>query len=195
MGNVLDHLGSNIATTSLFQLVSLGTNGVFDPISSGSWVGGDDTVVNLSFFNSDGWGTAAAFDLTDGAGAPGEFARQFAFTLGPGLATGDKLGIRWFPTVDAADFATTITTAGMSYGQFTRQSSPLYGGAAWEVPSAGSLVSFDPMVTTSYDPMNGLDLNSAGAASFQVLGVPEPATAGFLVSLLLLATGLAHRRR
>lgn len=196
MGNVLDNFGSNIATTSLFQLVALGANAVFDPIPPGAWVGGDDRVISLPFSNSDGWTSAAAFDLTDGTGTPGQFSRQFTFTLGTSLSTADKLGIRWFPTVAATDSATTTITLGMPYGQFTRQSSVLYGGSAWVVPPAGNLVSFDPMVTTSYDSANGHDPNSAGAASFHVVGVPEPATSGLLASsLLILATRRARRRR
>ena len=165
MGDVLDNQGQKIATTGLFQLVCLGANGVFDPIPPGAWVGGDDTVVGEAFANSDGWISAAAFDLANGTGAPGQFTRQFTFKVGAGIKPGDKLGIRWFPTVTAANSATTAPVAGMPYGQFTRQSSPLYGGSVWVVPAAGGLVSFDPLLTISYDPANGKDPNSAGAAS------------------------------
>jgi hypothetical protein len=169
LGNVLDEHGSNVATTSLFQLVSLGANGVFDPIPSGAWVGGDDKVVGEAFPNKDGFASAAAFDLANGTGKAGQFSRQFTFTLGSGLNPGDKLGIRWFPTVTAVNFATTTPSAGMPYGQFTRQSAPLYGGSVWVVPEAGSLVSFDPMVSISYDFLNGRDPIPGGGSTLAVL--------------------------
>lgn len=169
MGNVLDEHGANIATTSLFQLVNLGANGVFDPISTGAWIGGDDTVIDAAFPNGDGWTSAAAFDLTNGTGIPGQLTRQFTFALGAGINPGDKIGIRWFPTVTAASYVTTTPSAGMPYGQFTRQSAPLYGGSVWVVPAAGSFVSFDPLVAVSYDLGTGKDPNSAGVASMVVL--------------------------
>ena len=188
MGDVLDHLGQKIATDSLFQLVRLGGDGMFNPIPAGAWVGGDDALIAQSFPNSDGWTSASAFDLTNGVGTAGVFSRQFTFTLGSDMATGDKIGIRWFPTVKASDFALTPVTIGLPYGQFTRQSSPLCGGDTWVVPGSGSLVSFDPMITSSNDPIDGLDSNLAGAATNVV--VPEPGS----VTLIGLASLLLFRR-
>ena len=225
MGNVLNAQGQNIATGALFQLVGLGSDGVFNPFVAGSWVGGDDVLINQPFPNLDGWATAAAFDLTDGVGTPGEFTRQFTFTLNSNVFSGEKIGIRWFPTVMATDFGITTTIAGMPYGEFTRQSSssllaalntnasirgkarrastgtisafgspvtsPKYGGSSWVVPSAASLVSFDPMITPSYDSAIGQDPNSTGLASLQV---PEPgsATLAFMGAFLL---GRRYRKR
>ncbi len=168
LGDVLDAYGTKAATTCLFQLVCLGPNGVFDPIPAGAWVGGDDTVLAEAFPNADGWTSAAAFDLADGAGTPGTFTRQFTFEVGSGLQPGDKLGIRWFPTVSAGSYATTTPAAGMAYGEFTRQSAPLHGGANWVVPLAGAFVSFDPMVSVSFDSVHGKDPITAGAASLLV---------------------------
>lgn len=193
MGDVLNNQGQKVATNSLFQLVKLGNDGQFNQIPAGAWVGGDDTLLSLPFPNSDGWTSSDAFDLTNGIGTAGVFSRQFTFTLGVGLATGDKIGIRWFPTVKATDFATTVTTAGMSYGQFTRQSSPLYGGSTWVVAAAGSLVSFDPMITVGDDPINGLDANSVGTASHAVVVVPE--TSGIVTGLLCVGVAAWRRKR
>jgi len=169
-----------ISPNSLFQLVNLGPNGLFDSIEAGAWVGGDDSLIDLSFPNSDGWTSAQAFDASDGSGEAGLFFRQFTFTLGPLLPSGAKIGIRWFPTILALDFATTTTTAGLAYGQFTQLFELLYDDTTlWEVPGAGSVVDFDPMLTPSYDP-EGLNPNSAGVASFSV--VPEPKTITLLAA-------------
>jgi len=169
-----------ILPSSLFQLVNLGPNGIFDPIEAGGWVSGDDALINLPFANSDGWTSAQAFDASDGAGQAGVFQRQFNFTLGPELLSGTQIGIRWFPTIQASDFATTTTTIGLAYGQFTQLTAPLYPGTTlWFVPGAGSAVDFDQMLTPSFDP-EGLNPNSAGVASFSV--VPEPKTITLLAA-------------
>lgn len=195
MANILNAQGQNISTSALFQLVNLGPDGVFNPIPSGSWVGGDDTLINQTFPSSEGsmgMLSATAFDLTDGTGTAGQFSRSFSFTLTTVVYTGEKIGIRWFPTVAAANYSSTTTTAGMPYGQFTRQASPLYGGTVWIVPSSSSFTSFDPMVTMSYDPTNGLDPNSAGSPSFSV--VPEPRSAVCLGLGALVCIRLIVRR-
>lgn len=179
MGNVTDMNGTKIATDALFQLIDLGADGAFNPISEGSWVSGDDSLINVPFTNADGWAGTAAFDLVNGIGNPGEFSRQFTLTLGAAVFPGQKIGIRWFPTLKAADYAVSSVSAGLPYGEFTRQTSPLYGGTAWVIPAAGSLVTFDPMVTGSYDAVNGHDPNASGAASSVV--VPEPEAAMLLI--------------
>lgn len=173
MGQVSStHASLAISPTSLFQLVNLGANGLFDSIEAGAWVSGDDSLIDLPFPNSDNWANAAAFDASDGAGEAGVFLRQFTFTLGPALPSGATIGIRWFPTILAAQFGTTTTTVGLPYGQFTQLVETLYEGTTlWVVPGAGSAVDFDQMLTPSYDPQ-GLNPNSAGVASFSV--VPEP---------------------
>ena len=175
MAEILDATGNKIPTASMFQLVNLGADGEFNPIPAGTWVGGDDAIVAVTFSNSDGWANGTAFDLTDGTGVAGEFDRCFTFVVGAGVAPGDKLGIRWFPTVTAANYATTTPPAGMPYGQFTRQSSPLYGGAVWVIPAPGNWVSFDPLVTASYDPEQGSDSGALSRASNAIL----PGESGF----------------
>lgn len=192
LADVCDESGQKVSTNALFSLIDLGPNGVFDVIPAGQWVGGDDTLIAEAFSNSDGWVDAAAFDLTDGAGQAGVFSRQFTFTLAGDIATGDKVGIRWFPTIWANDFSATNTFGGLTYGQFSRQADTLYGGSTWVVPTGNSFVSFDPLVTTSYDSEFGLDANVLGWASYQV--IPEPATIAFFMPVAVALLLLARRR-
>src|SRR5690606_2831449 len=100
---------------------NLGANGVFDPISldDGSatginqWVSGDDSVLNLVFrttvggTNYDGdFASTAALDLSHSSlneSSTGRFNRTFIFEP-ENLAKDIKLGIRWFPGLQAADY-------------------------------------------------------------------------------------------
>lgn len=188
--------GTAINANAMLQLVDLGSDGVFNPISEGGWVGGDDTVITAPFApngqNSDGWLSAGSFDLSDGAGVAGEINRIFSFLLGEDIQTGDKVGIRWFPTLTANnDYASSTPILGTPYGQFTRQAAPRHGGSLWQIPTGGALVSFDRYLTSDYTATNP-DALELGSATFAV--IPEPAT----VALTLLGLGLAcstRRRR
>ena len=186
MGIVVSNGNTKVGTDALFQLIDLGIDKVFNPVVEGNWTGGDDEVIDVTFSNLDGWTTTAAFDLANGVGTAGEFTRVFTLTLNTAVYSGQSIGIRWFPTVRAQDYSATVPAAGLTFGQFTRQSSPLYGGNAWIVPNEGDLVSFDPLVTQSYDAANGLDPNSLGFASSSIAAIPEPNTAGLVLTGYLL---------
>lgn len=174
--------GMPLPPGTLIELVNLGADGVFDPIDvgvSGSspWVSGDDTLVT----------GAEAFD--GNSSTPGLLDRTFTFDLSV-LPVGTKLGIRWFPGLEASQFSlSTGPTIGQSYGEFTRQSAPINGGDIWVITGNG-VIDFDPLVTAS-SPDAGADPDSAGVANLVV--VPEP-TSG----VLSLAGGLlavCRRRR
>jgi hypothetical protein len=198
--NLTDGFGVPLPTGTLIQLVNLGADGVFNPLSlaDGSttgldyWVSGDDSLVNVPYLQSDDspgdFPSAAGFDLAEGNGTPGVLVRQMTFQNDI-LPIGTKLGIRWFPGVMAADFPNvtllSFPLVGVPLGQFTRQENPLYEGELWVIPSNGANVHFDPLFTE--DRNQGADPISAGMAS-----IPEPTT----VSLALLGTTLLlHRRR
>jgi hypothetical protein len=175
-----------IPAGSLIELVNLGADGVFDPIdldASGSspWVSGDDSLVTAPFTvggQPGDFSSAAAFDLEVGPdNNPGDLERTFTFNLSD-LPAGTKLGIRWFPGLQASNFSlTTGPAAGQTYGEFTRQSNPLYDDAVWVVTPGTD--DFDSLVTQS---AGGSDPNSAGVANLLV--VPEPTS-----WLMLLAGG------
>ncbi|MDB6172914.1 MAG: hypothetical protein JWL59_2225 [Chthoniobacteraceae bacterium] len=178
-GEFRTETGSALGTGAMLQLVNLGANGVFDSIGLASWIGGDDSVVNLPFAsgipNVDGYASAGSFDLTDGVGTAGTLDRVFNFDFDVNLNPGDKLGIRWFPHIAASNsYGSTAPAPGSFYGQFTRQGMSLYGDAEWIVPEAGSAVIFDSLITTAF---GGSDFNNIGVASFQTPGastsVPE----------------------
>src|SRR5205085_130714 len=115
----------------------------------------------------------AAFDLAYGADTAGELGRSFTFNTGL-LVFGTKLGIRWFPGLLATQFSSLSGPVfGQAYGQFSRQTAPMWGGTVWVDPADGASVSFDPLVTNSYlnggfanDSMAGGEADSLGVASF-----------------------------
>lgn len=195
---------ANTSAGTLFQLVSLGANGVFDSINiaDGSvtnltqWVSGDDAVITASYMNgSDGFSTVAAFDHTAGIDTPGLLMRSWQIDI----PEGTKFGVRWFPGLQALDFATTVLSFNQQYGQFTRQDDPLItgplydgvknGGSLWVAPASGT-ITLDNLVTTS---AGGTENNDLGRAVY--MAVPEPAiwtsVAMGAVSLL----GMRRRRK
>jgi hypothetical protein len=188
-----------VGAGTLLQLVNLGADGVFNPINIadgdasqfGQWVSGDDSLVNLSFMVDGAAGdfaSAAAFDLRHSSATEsttGRLSRVFDFASGS--ITGLKLGIRWFPGLQATNFASTTLALGQAYGQFTRQAAPVNGGSTWTVPFVDGTITFDSLVTTE---ASGPDLPVAGDANLSV--VPEPAAIGMS---LLGAAGLAMLRR
>lgn len=190
-----------IPAGSLLQLVNLGTDGVFNPISvlDGSitgnemWVSGDDSLITASFTSASRLngsaltGSGAAFAMS---GNNGQMQAAFEFATGA-VPAGTKIGLRWFPDVAASNFASTILGEGKPYGQYTLQgvlpSQGLHGGDSWVAPSDGSNVTFDSLATAS---IGGFNSNAIGRASN--VPIPEP-TSAFLVAIG--AAGLITRRR
>lgn len=203
-GTLQNQSGAAIANGSLIQLVNLGLDGVFNPIVGtalgdgdvsqlGQWVSGDDSLVNVAFGNGDAgtFPTAAAFDLRDGSdtGANGVLIRDF---IGLSVTSGDKFGIRWWPSITATNFSSTTLVDGLRYGQFTRQSGAQYGGILWVMPADGANELIDSFATVSGP--GGVDPDSAGLANGTTAGfVPEPASA--LLSILGISSICAMRRR
>lgn len=167
MGDLRNQGGSQLlGTSALIQFVSLGPNGVFDPVPDGAWVGGDDALVNFSFGSSE-WPSAAGFDLSEfdplfptDNGTPGQLIRTMSF--GTLLTPGTRVGVRWFPAFTVTDFYNgAVTTNGTTYGEFT--------DTGWAFPSDGQIVDLQ-MITTS---QGGPYANTVGFANFTVLGIPE----------------------
>lgn len=191
---------SPVPAGTLLQLVNLGADGIFNPINLtdgnvsqlGQWVSGDDTLLTIPFMVDSGPGdfpSAAAFDLRKSSLAEptsGLFTRVFEFDSGS--VTNMKLGLRWFPGLQASDFNSITLAAGQAYGEFTRQINPINNGGVWTVGAAlDGNFTFDSLSTTE---VGGQDLANAGNASLTV--VPEPAAIGLS---LLGAAGLATLRR
>jgi hypothetical protein len=184
---------------TLIQLVNLGADGLFNQINiaDGSttglsqWVTGDDSLIGAAYLISGNPGdfpSAAAFDLANGTDATaGRMSRTFEFASGAILA-GTKLGIRWFPGLQAANFNGITLAAGQKYGEFSRQASPLYGLDLWVAPADGATVTFDNLKTVNQ--AGGADPMSAGAPLQTV--IPEPAS---IAMSLMGAAGLAMLRR
>ncbi|MGJ8638987.1 MAG: S8 family serine peptidase [Opitutaceae bacterium] len=134
----------------LFQLVYLGSNGVFDPIPSGEWVGGDDVVVNLPF--SGDYASAAATDIDQtGNFADGIFSRRYTLTATSGVAqSGGAFGLRWFPSLSPADYPGSVPLAGEAFGEV----SDFDGETPWVFPAAGALTTnftvFDPSAAADF---------------------------------------------
>lgn len=203
-----------VAEGTLFQLINLGADGVFNPISladgnisqTGQWVSGDDSLITASYLGGSDYATLGGFDLIPGntPPLPGTISRQFVFNVGE-LATGTKVGIRWFPGLTAANYYLpgSITLAGnQSYGQFTRQNDAvatgaLYdgavnGGKLWVVPTDNtSAYDLDPLITTV---VGGPEAASLGQASLTVTPAPEPATLGLALLGGMGLLGLRRRR-
>jgi hypothetical protein len=209
-----DSAGLDVAQGTLFQLVNLGPNGVFDPINvaDGStagltqWVSGDDLVINVSTGNAD-FTTTAAFDLTIGADSPGSLSRFFDIDTAQ-LPLGTKFGVRWFPGLLASNFGSITLAPNQLYGEFTRQltgssiaapalrpndNAYLYNGIkipgfdAWVMASKFQL-DLDPL---SSDPGN--DPASITRAGRVV--IPEPATLALSFAGFAAVLGLRRRRR
>lgn len=199
-----------VAEGTLFQLVNLGADAVFNPIAlfdgdnspSGQWVSGDDTLITAAYLGKYAdYGTLGGFDLTVGTvpDAPGVLNRTFTANI----PVGTKFGLRWFPGLTAANYylpGGITLSPNQSYGQFTRQDDPIangplydgpiHGAENWVVPADGQTIALDGLVTIS---AGGGEANFIGQA-IQNMPIPEPASLG--VTLLGAASLLGrHRRR
>jgi hypothetical protein len=209
-----DELGTALPAGTLVQLVNLGANGVFDQIhladditGLNKWVSGDDSVINVVFTNGDGvndpngFTNTSNFDLVHGDDTiAGRLSREFKVAF-DAVPANTKVGIRWFPDLQASNFNSLSLDAGQWYGEFTRQGTlqdpllyPELNTTAWVWPDdpngeLSPVVLFDPLRTT--DLPGGEDPVTSGYATHQVL-VPEPAA---LSLALLSAVGLLGFRR
>ncbi len=199
-------------TGTLFQLVNLGADGIFNEINVGDgsasplsqWVSGDDVLLNVALLGTieqpTDYATTSAFDLVNGDTAnAGQLNRVLRFDI----PTGTKFGIRWFPGIAVGNFATTTLTAGQQYGQFTRQddlmqTGPFYDGALfvgtslWVGGADGSFLTLDPMRTPSAGGTD--DGNAIANAPLTVINVPEPASLGLALLGTLGIFSLRRRR-
>jgi hypothetical protein len=195
-GEHLTNAGAPVALGTLFQLVNLGNDGIFNQINVfdsntdglNRWVSGDDTVMDLMSIGND-ISNMSSFDLRQGNDTvPGVLSRVFEFATAA-FPKGINIGIRWFPGIQADQFAQTILQEGQSYGQFTR-STPKYGLSPWNVTADDGNITFDPLATASQGGTDGTGLTDESRAHFQV--VPEPTAIGMS---LIGAAGLAMLRR
>ena len=197
-GEFLNSGGSPVVAGTLFQLVNLGANNVFDQISVGDgsttglaqWVSGDDSVLNISVIGGDSatFPTTAAFDLSVGVETPGVLERVFEFASAA-FPQNTNVGIRWFPGLSATAFNGITLQAGQSYGQFTRSVSK-YGDSIWRVSLPDGNITFDPLATAALGGTDPTGPTDDARAHFVV--VPEPAAIGLS---LLGAAGLSMLRR
>jgi hypothetical protein len=202
-----DRFGNPVVAGTLFQLVNLGSDGVFNDISlidgtltgADRFVSGDDKVLDFAFtvgVLAGDFASAAAFDLSYSASTETAGILDRTLTFGKDIVLeGTKLGIRWFPGLSAAQYysgGVDILQGGQFYGQFTRQASPIVSNL-WISPRDGSNYTFDPLVTADggSGPFPGADLATAGDAVKEVI-VPEPAAIGLS---LIGAAGIALLRR
>ncbi len=165
--------GTPIADASLIQLISSGTDSVFSAPSAASFVTGGDILL-ASF----------GLDSANETGVAGSLAHPISVNLTGGVASGQRLAIRWFPTLLAS---ANNPGAGVGYGEFTDIAS-----SDWVLPTDGGSIS-PSFVTVGFDSGSPLP-NTAGRAGLTVaVAIPEPATYALLGGLAVL--GLAALRR
>lgn len=167
----------------LFQLVNLGANGVFDPVVPGSFVSGDDLLIDLN----EGPTFGSAFSIggfSKFPGLEGYLQRTFAIEETVGIAeAGDVVGLRWFPEYTLADYAAgALPLGGEVYGEVSvtevRSFPSEPDRTAWVLPSTSvTSVSFDPAVSP-----DGSSLNSDWVATPGFSGLPDLEVAAFLWS-------------
>src|SRR6185369_17357718 len=121
-GQLTDSANAFVLDGRYVTLISAGVDGVFSAPTSASYVSNDDYFVG-------GFGV----DSTTFSNKPGSFDVVVGnlndlFLTAPNFQPGQKLAIRWFPTIVAA-LATSGPGAGASYGQ--------YADSSWVVPADG----------------------------------------------------------
>ncbi len=148
-GYFLGDGGVFLPAGTLMQLVRLGASGGFDPVPSGAWVGGDDRVIALPGVVSQPAATAAGFSFQPAG--PGVLIQPFVLAETAGLAaSGDAVGLRWWPGFTVADFVGGVRpAAGAVFGQVTLPvalNRPSGAETAWVLPPA------DQFLATAFDP-------------------------------------------
>lgn len=177
-GEFLDSGGNPMTDGGLIILLATGVDGSFAPPTATAFV--DPSDISLGSF------AINHLDL-----AAGLIANPTP-PLSNGLATGQQIMVRWFPTLTTA---ATTPGAGTSYGQYTYTIANTDSTAAdWMIPGDG--VTVDPtFLTTS---LGGSLPNNAGLATLQIPGgvsaIPEPSTYALLGGLATLGL-VAFRRR
>jgi len=196
-GNFLDRNGAPVAAGTLFQLVNLGPDGVFTQIFlgdalEGRWVSGDDSVINATLIGDD-FPTTAAFDLMQGQDlTPGFMDR--VLNLDAGIPpVGTRFGIRWFPGLQATNFANITLAGGQFYGEFTRQTEP-NGYDRWVIKGSSGNYTLEPLFTAG---LGGFDPESAGSAAHaeNVIWGPEPGSLALVFAGSTALMVLRRRRR
>lgn len=168
----------------LLLLVAAGGDNTFsNSLLPGQYVSGNDILLGVA--NAAGPNGAGAFNLS---GGPEETNNIFTISSAtfPTLATGDLLGLRWFPEITYAQFIAGGTpSAGQLFGFYN----PLFWGNAtnnpdlpfdsqsksWAVPAQGALIKLDFFTSNSFG--GGSQNPTEGYANFSVTAVPEVSTA------------------
>lgn len=132
------HLAGEAAESTRFQLVNLGSNDRFDPVEAGDWTGGDDVLI--PFHPSPNLvETRPALSLANigsnpagNTNPPGVFGPfSIAIPVSRFAATGDYVGLRWFPGAAGQ----SVPIAGQTYGEV----SITEGDGAWILPTTTAL--------------------------------------------------------
>ncbi len=145
------------------------------------------TLTNNTVFGSGGYkivGVFQAQDLSGTAGVQGGYGGLTSFDLTGGVATGNQLGLFWFPTITTVG---ATVADGTSYG-FYRSSTAADGGTiGYTVPTDGAYSIYGYTTT-----LGGSLAANTYSATMTATAVPEPSRF-CLFGLALM--GLIMRRR
>lgn len=141
----------------LLQLVAAGADGLFTAPSASAFIQGDDVLVRSFAMNS------------STTGIPGVASEALIMNYGSlGIETGQRLALRWYPTLTPASAA---PAAGTPYGQFSTSDVRDGSDIGWTLPADGWSGSLK-ILTLSVGGSSG---ESAGVASEVVAAVTGPA--------------------